>query len=690
MEPMPATSRTRRGLATALAIVAIVLALICLGFILASWEVPTLQQSFGPRGFAVAYAVTLSIMGWILATRRPENPIGWLSLGAAIASGFQGLSAAYALWAFVGHGSRSVLAQLAAVGEEWIWLIAFGAFGLMLCVFPDGHTISRAWRRWMVGLAVVTGIGIVALAMTTKQLVHTTAENPLGVPGMYEVGSAASMGFFGLVVLGFASLVVRYRRTTGDEHEQMKWLAASSALVVGSFSIYLIWYLVTWARSGSTLAPVSGGAVGDWMELVITASILLVPVSIAIGVLKYRLYDIDVVIRKAVVYAILVGLILAVAGIGIAVVGALVVGPLGDSGAALLVVGLVIGASLWPLRRLATRLADRVVFGGRRTPYEVMHEFSQRLAETYAADDVLQRLARMSAEVVGARAGFVWLSVDGETRVVAAWPGSAATTELGDTVPILHQGAQLGALGVDLPANDPMTPSKQSLLAELASQAGLVLRNVLLLEELRESRRRIVTAQDERARKLERDIHDGAQQQLVALAVKQRLASAMIGKDDERAVSMMADLQVETTDALENLRDLARGIYPPLLADQGLPAALEAQARKNHLPTTVASDGVGRFPQEVESAIYFSVIEAWQNTSKYANAATIEVDLAETDSSLMFSVTDDGAGFDTSATSFGTGLRGISDRLAAIGGSIEIDSESGRGTTIAGTVPLQT
>ena len=185
-----------------------------------------------------------------------------------------------------------------------------------------------------------------------------------------------------------------------------------------------------------------------------------------------------------------------------------------------------------------------------------------------------------------------------------------------------HRGELLGALTVTKPpVRAARPPTEDRLLADLAGQAGLVLRNVRLIEELRASRQRIVAAQDERARALERNIHDGAQQQLVALAVKLRLARSLAEKDPPKAAEMLDALQAEAVDALENLRDLARGIYPPLLADQGLAAALGAQARKSPVPVSVEADGVGRYPQDVEAAVYFCALEALQNIAKYADAS---------------------------------------------------------------------
>jgi signal transduction histidine kinase len=232
-----------------------------------------------------------------------------------------------------------------------------------------------------------------------------------------------------------------------------------------------------------------------------------------------------------------------------------------------------------------------------------------------------------------------------------------------------------------------MNPSKEALVRDLAAQAGLVLRNVRLIEELRASRQRLVAAQDEERRKLERNIHDGVQQQLVALTVQLRLAEQLTERDPTKARELMATLQGRTNEALEDLRDLARGIYPPLLADKGLATALEAQGRKSPVPVTVRADGVTRYPQAVESAVYFSCLEALNNVAKYADAERVTITLARRDGSLTFDVTDDGRGFDAEVTTHGTGLQGIADRLDALGGSMRIESGADRGTSLLGTVP---
>jgi signal transduction histidine kinase len=313
-------------------------------------------------------------------------------------------------------------------------------------------------------------------------------------------------------------------------------------------------------------------------------------------------------------------------------------------------------------------------------------------------------MARILSEGTGAAKAIVWVAVGAELRPAATWPSGEdglAPIHLhgADDIPppphgadaffpVRHQGQLLGALSVAKPPNEPLTPAEEKLTEDLASQAGLVLRNVRLIEELRASRQRLVKAQDEERRRLERNIHDGAQQQLVALSVKLTLVRAVSQKDPARVDEMLQELQGEAQDAMENLRDLARGIYPPLLADHGLVAALESQARKAAVPVRIEADAIARYSQDAEAAIYFCTLEALQNVAKYAGATQASVRLLEEDHLLVFEVNDDGVGFDPAARGYGTGLQGMADRLAALGGTIEVTSTPGQGTTVAGRVPI--
>jgi signal transduction histidine kinase len=418
----------------------------------------------------------------------------------------------------------------------------------------------------------------------------------------------------------------------------------------------------------------------------------LIPAAAAIAIMKYRLYDIDVVIRKTVVLGTIAVFITSV-------YMALVVGPIlliGSGGGSResvvlsAIAAAVVAVAFQPVRQRANRFADRLVYGKSATPYEVLSEFSGRVGEAYAADDVLPRMAQVLAAGTGAEAAAVWLRVGGELRPTAVWPVEVSVpTELPpDAVDVLHQGDLLGALSVAMPPSDPMDPAKRKLVEDLASQAGLVLRNVRLIEELRASRQRLVAAQDEERRKIERNIHDGAQQQLVALAVKLRLAETLAtGEGAEKTAATLEQLQSDAGTALEDLRDLARGIFPPLLADKGLAAALEAQARKSPVPVDIDAGSVGRYSQEVEAAVYFCSLEALQNVAKYAHASRASIKLTQINGSLTFEVADDGDGFDPTTTGYGTGLQGMADRLDAIGGTLIVRSEPGHGTSVTGRAP---
>jgi signal transduction histidine kinase len=515
------------------------------------------------------------------------------------------------------------------------------------------------------------------------------------VPNLAAIGSdafwgpvTAAAGILAVIsaILSAVSLFVRYRRSRGEERQQIRWLAYVGLVTVFCFFLAFAGNVGVKANESTTIGDLT------WL-LFILALALGIPVATAVAVLKYRLYDLDLVVKKTAVFTIvalfLTGLYLL--GLGLAALSGL-----GAIFAAILFV-----LTFNPVRHRARKVADRIVYGKRATPFEVLSEFSERVGETYSIDEVLPRMAQLLAASTGATETRVWLRRERTLSPVAAWPDDLQETDAivvtGDELPhvdgasafpVTHQGDLLGAITLHLPPNDPMDPTKERLVNGLASQAGLALRNVRLVEDLRASRRRIVSAQDERAKRLERDIHDGAQQQLVALAVKLRLADTMLDRDTGAARELLGQLQTEAGDALENLRDLAHGIYPPLLADKGLPVALDGQARKSPVPVTLNASGVGRYTPEVEAAVYFCSLEALNNIAKYASASRVEIRLAQSNGRLTFEISDDGAGFDTATAVHGTGLQGMADRVEAIGGSLTVTSTPGAGTTVSGQVPV--
>jgi signal transduction histidine kinase len=371
----------------------------------------------------------------------------------------------------------------------------------------------------------------------------------------------------------------------------------------------------------------------------------------------------------------------------------------------------VVALGFQPVRQRLQRVANRLIYGKRATPYEVLSQFSGRVGETYAADEVLPRMARILQQGTGAESATVWLRASDELRPAAMFPESITAHGAlpmsngglpqlpGATraVEVRHQGELLGALSVCKRRGETLTPIEQKLVDDLAHQAGLVLKNVGLtadlqarLGDLRASRQRLVSAQDEERRRLERNLHDGAQQHLVALKVKLGLAEILLARDPERANATLEQLKTDADEALETLRDLARGIYPPLLAEKGLVTALESQARKAMLPVVVDAEGVTRYPQDVEAAVYFCCLEALQNAQKYAQASRVVIRLREEDGLLRVDVEDDGAGFDVATAKRGAGLTNMEDRLDSLGGALSLHSSPGRGTQLTASLPVPT
>ncbi|MEO8477591.1 MAG: sensor histidine kinase [Actinomycetota bacterium] len=651
-----------------------------------------------------AVAALWLVTGSLIVSRQPRNTSGWLfsSIGTVMAVTL--LPQALVVKGLkVDPGSVPFLGAWAVFGDNVLFIV--GLIPLLFLLFPDGLPPSPRWRLAQYALFGGLAVAVLAYVVTPGPLNNyidygVIYQNPLGIAALSGTAGLVS-GVAGLVViLASLSTVVavrgRFKRSTGEERQQLRWLVAV-ATVAG------ILFVLNFFVLQALLAVVEGLPdifIYGLLSLMLTIAVG-VPGSYLIAIYRYRLYDLDLVVKKTVVFALMVAAVVMLYLLVAVVVPLLLVGAGGHLQVGAVALGVAIGILVFPVRARAQRLADRLVYGRRATPYEVLTSFSGRVGETYSTDDVLPRMAQILAQGVGADAARIWLLVGSSLRPEAAWPaglpsaaavpvadGSVPTISGQDVVAVHHQGEMLGALSVTMPASDPMTPAKGRLVHDLASQAGLVLRNVRLIGELRASRQRLVAAQDDERRKLERDIHDGVQQQLVALAVKLKLADTMVDRDVEKAHAALAQLGVDAQRTLEDLRDLARGIYPPLLADKGLVAALESQARRASTPVTVESDGVGRYSRDVEATVYFCALEALNNVAKYANASSVSIALAERDGAMEFRVIDDGSGFDHEATSYGTGLQGMADRLDAVGGSLTVESRAGSGTNVSGRVPL--
>jgi signal transduction histidine kinase len=629
-------------------------------------------------------ALGFSAVGAFLASRRDGNRIAWMACGIGLGINVAGFGLAYPLLAWYSRSGRYPGGTVASIAGDIGWLTAVGLMlTFLLLAFPDGRLLSARWRpvAWLAGLDM--GLVIIGTELSRPDV------------GFKSVGtvllSVATPVFLGISLASIASLVLRYRRAGSIQRLQLKWFVAA-ALTVG-IVIAVLSFVQGVFHVNSPL-----------FDLVNGLAYLGLPLSIGIAVLKYRLYDIDVVINRALVYGVLAAFITIVYVAIVVGIGALI----GSRGQFSLVLSILatalVAIGFQPVKVRVEAVANRLVYGYRATPYEALTQFSHRVAGAYADEEVLMRLADVLVEGTGASVASVWLEGPGEATPAATSPKTAPplpATKADRVADVRHQGEVLGRLTVKKRPGEPMTPVEDKLLDDLAAQAGQVLRNVRLTTELqtrlseisaqaielRKSRQRIVAAQDAERRRLERNIHDGAQQHLVALAVKLRLTATFAKRDPARARLSIDGLRRQTRDALETLGALAAGLYPPVLRDEGIAAALSAQTALAAVPVHVADHVGRRYPEELEAAVYFCCQEAIQNAVKHAQASRINVLVDDRDGDLRFDVSDDGQGFDQSRARPGVGMQNMADRIAAAAGSLDVDSRPAGGTTVRGRVP---
>jgi signal transduction histidine kinase len=643
----------------------------------------------------VLFPVTLSLglVGAVIAAGT-GNRVGWLFVANGVVLALCLVTTAYA-------GGPHAAARPGASWAGWAFtiLLEAGTIGVFLIplLFPDSRPPTPRWwpAVWLQIAVGLSGVALVSVSAVNFAPNFPHLHDPVTIlpasalAAVYDAKQSLQALLF---VVSAAAVVVRLVRSSGEERLQLKWFTYTAALAAVAFALAAV----------LTSQPVIAFAI----------FFPLIPVAAGIAIMKYRLYDIDIVISKTVVYGCLAAFItavyvLVVVGIGSLGSGSLIAGSRQNLGLSILATA-VVAVAFQPVRERAQRLANRLVFGRRATPYEALSEFAGRMGGTYAAEDLLPRMARVLAEGTGADRAVVWLKAGPELVPGAYWPadtrpparvachnGEAPAITVADRVALVsYHGETLGALSVSKRPGETLTPVEGKLMSDLAAQAGLVLHNIGLTEQLRArlaelhaSRLRIVTAADDQRRRIERDIDDGAHQQLLTIAAKLAAAESVAGQDEERERALVVQLKAETSGALETLRELAHGIYPPLLADQGLPAAIRAQAGKAPGPVEVSTDSISRYPAEIEAAVYFCCVEALHNATQHAPGSAVRISLADTGHGLEFEVTDNGPGFDPAAVT-ASGLRAMNDRLAALGGSCQVDSSPGRGTTVTGRIGL--
>jgi signal transduction histidine kinase len=611
-----------------------------------------------------------SVVGALLWYRRAGRSIGPLLMfvGASVA-----LDAALS-----GYARAATSHDLPGAGwAAWSFQSAIGLAGavyLILQLFPTGAPLTPRWRVlvWVTIAGIAWSVVAPALGLTsdfTRNFPGVTHPMQLVSPSLADtlvsIGGLAGALVF---VASAVELTLRFRRSTGIERAQMKWFTGAS--VVAALGVGI------------------GVFVLPQPDVAFALLVPLIPIATGIAILRYRLYDIDLVLSKTLVFALLAAFITVVYVVVVAAIGSI-------TGASSLLATVIAAVLFQPARVWARRFANRLVFGERATPYEVMAGFSERVADAVSTDEVLPQMAEAAGSGVGATEVTIRVVLPNGGELVERWQGPSAggrTAEPWSTT-IVHQGDPVATLTVTKPANDPLTPAERGLLEDLGAQAGLAVHNVRLSEELavrlreldvqaaalRVSRERLVTARDAQRRGLQRDIQEGPERQLLEIGRAVRAA------DTPEDLDPLID---RANDTLDGLRDLARGVFPPLLADQGIVPALEAHIRKVGARTAVevASSMSGRrFDADVEACAYFCCLQAIQNVLRHADNARSTVRFAVDGDALSFEITDEGPGFDVGSAR-GMGLQIIQDRVDALEGSLDVRSTSS-GTTVAIRVP---
>jgi signal transduction histidine kinase len=572
----------------------------------------------------------------------------------------------------------------------------------LILLFPDGHLPSRGWRwvGWFSGLAVAyVYLMITLIPGSLEEIGYPGVDNPLGVP---VVGDLADLLLLTIVVIPISfvlcatAVVQRFRRSGGTERLQLKWLATAGATVAALYFVTMLGSLPTGFQDAD--AP--------WLLVLQQVSVLsfaLIPLAIGVAILKHGLYEIDVVINRAVVYGALAVFITAVYVAIVVGVGRLVGGGDRPDLALSIVATAVVAVAFEPVRARVQRFANRLVYGVRATPYEVLSKFADRVGGSFDAGELLPTMARTVGEGIGATSTEVWLASGPGLVLETSWAASGVVPVAPRTVEdvselrgsrvaeVRHGGELLGALTVNKPAGEELNPAEEKLLADVAGQAGLVLRNVRLIEDLRSSRQRLVSTADEERRRLERNLHDGAQQSLVAVALMITSARSSLAPEDASLGPALEQAADQLRAAIDELRELARGIHPAILTDRGLGPAISSLAERSPVPVVVDFQLEQRPPAAVEASLYFAAAEALTNVAKYAHATEVTVTVAATGTpggggGLVLEVADNGIG--GADMSRGSGLRGLVDRLAVVGGTVAVHSLPGQGTRLTCAVPV--
>jgi signal transduction histidine kinase len=651
---------------------------------------------FGLVGF-LAFAT----LGALIVTRARQRRIGWLYCAIGLTVLVDSFSGNYTIVALVLAPNALPAGLVFAWIQTWSWVLPAGLLVIFLpLLYPTGRLLSRRWRPVAICAIGLIGGGTVLAAIAPGPLANklldlpVTVTNPLGVaaldPAFGIIATSFSLLFLLLILSSAASLLLRLRRSRGEERQQLKWFTYATAFVVAVFVSDNVIYSF-FPHDALVLALDAA------LTLLTPITLAFLPLATGLAILRYRLYDIDLIINRTLVYGALTALVV---GLYALIVGGVSV--LFQARAnfltALLATG-VIAVLFQPVRGWLQRGVNRLTYGQRDEPYAVVAQLGRRLESTLAPEALLPAIIETVAQALKLPYAAIALKRgdDLHTEAVYGTPVEAALT-----LPLVYQAETIGQLTLaPRQRGETFTPADRRLLEDLARQIGVAAHAVQLTADLQRSRERLVTAREEERRRLRRDLHDGLGPTLAALALKATTISELIPTDPAAATELSNDLYADIRATVGEIRRLVYSLRPPALDDLGLVSALRecaAQATRSSQAdagpergdelrvSVVAPDPLPPLPAAVEVAAYRIVQEALTNVVRHAQARTCVVQLVLTEH-LEIMVRDDGVGMPEERAT-GVGLLSMRERASELGGACVVEDLPGAGVRVCAWLPI--
>ncbi len=633
-------------------------------------------------GFTLLF-MSFTMVGVLIASRHPINLVGWILCALGLSGSLTSLCGEYAVYTLATRPGLLPQGDVAAWLSVWlsgsnlVTLIV-----LLFLLFPNGRLLSPRWSAvaWLTIIANALSLALYLRPGPLDGFSPLAVANPLGVKDADTVLNIVATIGAGLtlftVLASVASLVLRFRRAQGAERQQMKWLAfAGFSVCAASLVGPILWSI-----------PELSGAV--WSALFLF-SVSTIPISVGIAILKYHLYDIDIIINRTLVYG---SLIVIVIGLYVFVVGTagMLFQSLGNSFLAILATGLI-AVLFQPLRQRLQRGINHFMYGERDDPYAVLSRLSQRLEATLAPESVLPTIVETVKDALKLPYAAIALKQDHAFAVAAS-----SGTPVNDTLclPLAYQNENIGQLLLAPRApGETFSSADRRLLDDLAREAGVAVHAVRLTTDLQHSRARLVTTREEERRRLRRDLHDGLGPTLASLAQRLDTARILVPRDPNAAVALLGDLTAQVKTTITDIRRLVYALRPPALDELGLVSALREHAEhyneSNGLSVSIETpERLPLLPAAVEVAAYRIVLEALTNVARHAHARTCHICLEIRDAQVLYlEVTDDGGGLPNDYHA-GVGLVSMRERAMEVGGECRIEPGPTHGIRVVARLPL--